>query len=234
MPGLFVTGTDTGIGKTKVTAGLARAFARRGIGVAALKPVASGATATPEGLTNADALALREAASVPLAYTELNPYVFVDPVAPQLAAARAGCRIDLAHLSRLHARIRRRANWVLIEGVGGWRVPLNETADVGDLAREYGYPVLLIVGLRLGCINHARLTAEAIARDGLAFDGWVANLIDPDYDGVDDTIAAITSALAQAPRVSIGFQASNADRQFTHAMDSLCAQLLTENEARVE
>jgi dethiobiotin synthetase len=161
--GVVVTGTDTGVGKTLVAAGLLHGLARRGLRVAGMKPVATGCERTAAGLRNDDALCLGRHASVDAAYEEINPYAFEPAIAPHVAAAEAGVRIDLARIAACCARLSRGADRVVVEGVGGWRVPLNEREDVGDLARLLGLPVLLVVGVRLGCLNHARLSADAIA-----------------------------------------------------------------------
>lgn len=188
---LFVTGTDTGIGKTRVACALLRAFATRGVRVAGMKPVAAGATRTPEGPRNADALALMASSSGPVAYGVVNPFVFTPPIAPHLAAAEARVRIDLGHIGRCHAELAARHDVVIVEGAGGLLVPLDERHSFADLARMLGAPVLLVVGMRLGCLNHALLTAEAIERRGLPFAGWVGTALDPDFERPDANTAVL-------------------------------------------
>jgi len=196
--GVVVTGTDTGVGKTLVAAGLLHGLARRGLRVAGMKPVATGCERTAAGLRNDDALCLGRHASVDAGYEEINPYAFEPAIAPHVAAAEAGVRIDLARIAACCARLSRSADRVVVEGVGGWRVPLNEREDVGDLARLLGLPVLLVVGVRLGCLNHARLSADAIAAAGVPWAGWVASCIDPQMSRMRENLAAL-EALLPAP-----------------------------------
>lgn len=174
LRGLFVTGTDTEIGKTVISAGLIHALAdsRR---VAGMKPVASGAEAMPEGLRNADALHLIGAANVEADYAMVNPYCFVPPIAPHIAAAEAREDIRPERIIECARALAANADAVVVEGVGGWQVPLGPGFGVPDLARRLGLPVLLVVGLRLGCINHARLSAESIRAAGCRLAGWVGN-----------------------------------------------------------
>lgn len=196
----FVAGTDTGVGKTYVATLLLRAFAAQGKTTLGLKPVAAGCMPTAEGLRNDDALALMAAATVKLSYAQVNPVALVAPVAPHIAAAQENRRLRVAQLAGLvrGATMQGRADITLVEGAGGWRVPLNEGETLADLARELQLPVILVVGLRLGCINHALLTAEAIRRDGLVLAGWVANGIDPAMAARQENIATLR-ALLPAP-----------------------------------
>ncbi|MGB9430549.1 MAG: dethiobiotin synthase [Gammaproteobacteria bacterium] len=196
MRGVFITGTDTGVGKTLVAAGLLRVFAREGLHAVGMKPVASGALQTPEGLRNEDALALQAAANTSRPYALVNPYVFVPPIAPHLAAAEAGISIELSHILEAFQRLYAGVNAVVVEGVGGWQVPLSDNAGVPDLARALGLPVILVVGLRLGCLNHALLTARAIRADGLALAGWVANGIDPGFERRAGNLATLRQAIS--------------------------------------
>ncbi len=178
MKGLFVTGTDTEVGKTVVSAGIAAALAARGLRVAAMKPVASGSERTPEGLRNGDALHLIAAANVANDYALVNPYCFEPPIAPHLAAAEAGIAIEPAAILRAAEVLAANADALVVEGVGGWQVPLAEGFGVPDLARHLGLPVVLVVGLRLGCINHARLSVASIRAGGHRLVGWVGNDVD--------------------------------------------------------
>jgi dethiobiotin synthetase len=193
--GYFVTGTDTEIGKTTVSALLIRALARRGLRVAGMKPVASGAVETPEGLRNDDVLALTHSANLDCAYDDVNPYAFAPPIAPHLAAAEAGIAIEPARIEAAYRRLCSAADCVVVEGVGGWRVPLAPGFGVADLAKLVHLPVILVVGLRLGCLNHAQLTAEAIAHDGLNCVGWVANELPAGMDRQEDNVATLQSLL---------------------------------------
>jgi len=173
----FITGTDTGVGKTRAACALIRHLAGLGQRVAGLKPVASGCAVTSDGLRNEDALALMEAANVELDYSTVNPYAFGPAIAPHLAAAAAGVEIDLGAIARIANGVR--ADHVVIEGAGGWAVPLDRTRSFADLAAEVCDAVILVVGMRLGCINHALLSAAQINRDGCRLAGWVANILDP-------------------------------------------------------
>ncbi len=179
--GWFLTGTDTGIGKTWVSCLMLRHWAAQGRRAAGFKPIASGCRRTPQGLRNADAEALSAAASVALPYAQVNPLALEPAIAPHLAAAEAGVTIDPEALARGIHRAAAEAGLerLVVEGVGGWSVPLGPGGDLPDLARALGLPVVLVVGVRLGCLNHALLTAEAIRQAGLPLAGWVANLVEP-------------------------------------------------------
>ena len=205
MRGVFVTGTDTGIGKTRVSAGLLRAFGNAGLKSVGMKPIASGAELTPEGLRNEDALALQQAASLKRGYALVNPYCFAPPVAPHLAAREAAVEISLDAIRPAYAELCRGADAVVVEGVGGWQVPLSSGLEVPDLARDFGLPVLLVVGMRLGCLNHALLTARAIRTDGLEFAGWVANAIDPDFLRPEANLATLEAELGAPLLARLGY-----------------------------
>lgn len=179
----FVTGTDTDAGKTLVSTALLAKAHRQGLTTLGLKPIAAGCETTPDGLRNADALALQALSHPSVDYGVVNPIALKPPIAPNLAAARANWTIRLAPLHDLVASaLNEPRDLMLIEGAGGWRVPLNDDEDLSGLAMRLDLPVILVVGLRLGCINHARLTLEAIRADGLTVAGWVASQIDPDLD----------------------------------------------------
>ena len=198
MRGFFVTGTDTGIGKTRVSTGLLKILAIAGHRTVGMKPVASGAEMTPEGLRNGDALELQKAASLRRDYALVNPYCFAPPIAPHIAALEAQVEIGLDPIRAAYAGLCCDADAVVVEGVGGWQVPLSPTLELPDLAREFELPVLLVVGLRLGCLNHAQLTARAIRADGLELAGWVANAVDPDFQRPEANLATLAAEL-QAP-----------------------------------
>ena len=216
MSGLFVTGTDTGVGKTRVAVALIHALRAQGLRVAAMKPVAAGCEA---GALNEDVSALLQAANVSADLRDVNPYSFVPPIAPHLAAQQAGIRIGLPVIVAAYARLAAAADVVVVEGAGGWRVPLNEREDMADLAQALGLPVVLVVGLRLGCLNHALLTAESIARRGLPWAGWVGNAIDPEMASLDANLDALLSRL---PAPCLGVQAfSPAPMQLAGAPDWL-------------
>ncbi|WP_271410319.1 dethiobiotin synthase [Pseudomonas sp. Q1-7] len=192
----FVTGTDTEIGKTTIAAGLLHAARLAGLSTAAAKPVASGCEETAAGLRNGDALALLDECSLPLAYDEVNPLAFAPAIAPHLAAREAGVVLDIeALVAPVRRVLAKGADFCLVEGAGGWRVPLAGSASLSDLPIALGLPVILVVGVRLGCINHALLTAEAIRRDGLALAGWVANLVDPHTSRLEANLATLAERL---------------------------------------
>ena len=193
MQGYFVTGTDTGVGKTLVSELLIYRLRQTYARVAGFKPVASGCISTPLGLRNADALALQRASSINLPYEQVNPYAFAAPIAPHLAAAEAGITIDLGVIKRDIAAVT--ADRVVVEGAGGWLAPLGADTSVADLAVLLSLPVVLVVGLRLGCINHALLSLESIRRRALPVAGWVANRIDPELERADANIAALCERL---------------------------------------
>jgi len=192
---LFVTGTDTGVGKTLVSAALLHALARRHRRVVGMKPVAAGLVRQGEAWVSEDVLALRAASNVSVPPALDNPVALADALSPHLAAARAGRRIGVAELLAAQRALLERADVVLVEGAGGWRVPLNETETLADLAIAMAAPVVLVVGLRLGCLNHALLTADAIRADGLPLAGWVANSIDPAMACRDENIDTLRQRL---------------------------------------
>ncbi len=175
---LYVTGTDTGVGKTLIATALVRALNRTGRRARGLKPLASGAVRTPDGLRNADALALQAEGQPPVAYDLVNPYCFEPAVAPHLAAAEAGIETPLQSLLAWYERASAGCDWTVVEGAGGWRVPLHPDGYTSDLPEALGMPVLLVVGLRLGCLNHARLTYEALRGARVPIAGWIGNRID--------------------------------------------------------
>lgn len=192
----FVTGTDTEIGKTTIAAGLLHAARLAGLSTAAAKPVASGCVQTADGLRNDDALALLGECTLALRYEEVNPLAFEPAIAPHLAAQEAGVRLNVAALQGpVQAVLDKRADFTVVEGAGGWRVPLAEGQALSDLAIALQLPVILVVGVRLGCINHALLTAEAILRDGLPLAGWVANLVEPQTSRLEDNLATLAERL---------------------------------------
>lgn len=203
MPrGLFITGTDTEVGKTLVACALIHACRRAGMRVVPMKPVAAGCYQTPEGWKNEDVEALRAAADIDAPLDEINPYRFVEPIAPHIAASRTKVAIDLAVIRERFDMLSRRADAVIVEGAGGFLVPLNEREDFGDLARTLALPVVLTVGMRLGCINHALLTQEAILARGLPLVGWVANRIDPAMNAFDENLETLKRGL-KAPLLGV-------------------------------
>ncbi|MDH3935499.1 MAG: dethiobiotin synthase [Gammaproteobacteria bacterium] len=194
--GYFITGTDTGVGKTAVTLGLMQVMQARGCRVAAMKPVASGGEMTAAGLRNNDALLLQQQASVELDYAQLNPYCFAPPIAPHIAAEEAGVRIDIHKIYNKYNEIRILSDCVLVEGAGGWQVPLNAEETLADLAVALDLKVILVVAIRLGCLNHALLTAESIINSGCGLAGWVANHILPASEAAAANVRELDLRLA--------------------------------------
>ena len=192
---LFVTGTDTGVGKTVVSAALLHAFRARGLRAVGMKPVASGCERAPEGWRNEDALALQAASDPRPPYDDVNPYALPAPLAPEIAARDAGVDVQLGVLVSAFERLHPLADMVLVEGVGGWAAPLTATLDQRHLVQELRLPVVLVVGMRLGCINHARLSARAIQEDGARLVGWIANEVDPVMARRDENFALLSARM---------------------------------------
>lgn len=189
----FVTGTDTGVGKTLVSCALLHAFAAQGKRVVGFKPVAAGCDDNDQ---NEDARHLRAASNVLASYGQINPYCFAHPIAPHLAARHSGVRIELARILTTYRELAGQADEVIVEGAGGFLVPLNEKKDGADLVRELSLPVIMVVGMRLGCLNHALLTARVIADCELECAGWVANVLDPQMPALQENIDALRERLA--------------------------------------
>ena len=197
---LFVTGTDTGVGKTHSAVALVQALRAAGLRVGVMKPVASGCERTSDGLRNDDALALIAASGRPLRYDDVNPYAFEPPIAPHLAARAVGVTVDTAVLDAAYRRLAADFELLVIEGAGGWRVPLSDTTSFADWVATHRWPVLLVVGLRLGCLNHALLSAESIARR-VPLVGWIANRLPPEQAEWCAN-AETLDALIEAPRLA--------------------------------
>ena len=193
----FVTGTDTDAGKTVVACGLLQAFANEGLTTAAVKPVAAGCDETDEGLRNGDALALMSVVTQKLPYAQVNPVALAPAIAPHIAASQVNKRLSVARLAGFCRGVSMaKVDKVLVEGAGGWRVPLNERETLAELPKELNIPVILVVGMKLGCINHAILTAEAICNDGCKLAGWVANVVDKDMAELAANFASLQSCIA--------------------------------------
>ena len=199
MRGVFVTGTDTGVGKTVAACALVHALRSVGARVAPMKPVAAGADHEGGCFANADSRALIAAAGWKAdTLDDVTPVLLREPMAPHIAARREGVAIERAPILAAFARLARRGDFAVVEGVGGFLVPLGTDFDASDLAREFGLPVILVVGLRLGCLNHALLTARAIAASGLPFAGWIANAIDPAMAAAGENLDTLRERL-EAP-----------------------------------
>lgn len=205
----FIAGTDTDVGKTTIASGLLHAAALQGLTTLGAKPVASGCDVTPKGLRNADARALMAESTIALAYEQVNPFAFEPAIAPHLAAREAGVALTVqALLAPMRHILEQQADFTLIEGAGGWRVPLSGQDNLSDLAIALELPVILVVGVRLGCISHALLSAEAIARDGLQLAGWVANIIEPKTSRLEENLATLAErlpapCLGRVPRMKV-------------------------------
>ena len=195
MFALYVTGTDTGIGKTLASCALLHALRGHGLRAAGMKPVASGCERLDAEWRNADALALQAAGEPGVAYADINPFALEHPLAPELAARDAGIEVTLPPILAAHARVADSADALVIEGVGGWAAPLSAALMQADLVRALRLPVVLVVGLRLGCLNHALLSARAIAADGVHLAGWIASHVDPDMARVEDNIEMLRARL---------------------------------------
>ena len=194
-PGYFITGTDTGSGKTVVACALIRRLRAAGLRVAPFKPVAAGAIWQEGAWRNDDALALLAAAGGDWAYDHINPYCFPDPISPHIAARQVDVVVDMAHIVQTAQTLAAQADVLVVEGAGGWLAPLSETATVADLAQALGFPVLLVVGLRLGCLNHAQLSAQAIQQADVPFAGWMGNQLDPDMPYCVDNMVTLRRCL---------------------------------------
>ena len=201
--GVFITGTDTGVGKTVVAAALIKSLVRQGLRVAVMKPVAAGAYMTASGPRNADALALAQAANVAAPYEQVNPYCFAAPIAPHIAARDASVVVDIELLRQRFDELARDADCVVVEGAGGWLTPISDCASMADVAAALALPVVLVVGLKLGCLNHAFLTAGALAARGVSLAGWIGNSIDPAFERAADNIAALEKRLQPAAALSL-------------------------------
>lgn len=196
----FITGTDTEIGKTQVASALIRHLVAEGHRVAGMKPVASGCEKTEAGLRNDDALSLIAASNVILPYETVNPFAYEPAIAPHIAAREVEQSIDIKRISDLAETIE--ADYLIIEGVGGWCVPLGGSSMLGDLAKATADEIIIVVGMRLGCINHALLTAERIVSDGMNLKGWIANHVDPRMHVQSENLATL-QALMPCPLLGV-------------------------------
>jgi dethiobiotin synthetase len=197
--GLFVTGTDTEVGKTVVSRLIVRSLVATGVRVAVMKPVAAGSISSAQGARNADALGLIADSNVAMPYETVNPYCLAAPVAPHLAARAAGITVELPRIVEDFRALARASDYVIVEGAGGWLAPLNETEFVADLAAALDLPVLLVVGLRLGCLNHALLTVGAIRQRCLNLAGWIGNQIDAGFACMTENLQTLEQHIGAPP-----------------------------------
>jgi dethiobiotin synthetase len=196
---LFVTGTDTGVGKTVVARLIVRSLVATGVRVAVMKPVAAGSVMTAQGPRNEDALGLIADSNVEMPYATVNPYCLDAPIAPHLAARDLGITVELPRIQARFRTLAAQADYVIVEGAGGWFAPLNDAEFVADLAAALRLPVLLVVGLRLGCLNHALLTAAAVRQRRLPLAGWIGNQIEPDFARMSENLLTLERHLGMPP-----------------------------------
>lgn len=200
---IFIAGTDTDVGKTFISKAILQRAAKLGLSTAAYKPVSAGCDVTVEGLRNKDALTLQRYSTVNLVYEDVNPIAYADPVAPHLAAQHLDEVIDFDTVTKGYEKLQiTQADLILVEGAGGWRLPLGQGRFLSDVVKQQKIPVVLVVGMKLGCLNHALLTVEAIERDGVELIGWIANQIDPKMAYYEQNIGALTE-LISAPNLGV-------------------------------
>ncbi|RDL43669.1 dethiobiotin synthase [Marinomonas piezotolerans] len=220
----FITGTDTDAGKTYVCKGLLNAATRKGLRTIGLKPIAAGAQRVDGQLMNDDAIALQKASSIDLRYEQVNPIVFEPAIAPHIAAAKEGRMLSASRLEGfVRGSLLMPHDLALVEGAGGWRVPLNDRELLSDLAKRLSLPVIVVVNMRLGCLNHAVLTMEAIRRDGLNIAGWVANTADDEMPYYDENLDTLKTIVAATFLGSLSRHENN--EQAIHEFDALLANL---------
>jgi dethiobiotin synthetase len=199
MSGFFITGTDTEIGKTYVSSLIIKSLSEDNLKVVGMKPIASGAQLSNDRLQNEDALSLMQASNVDADYETVNPYVFEPAVSPHIAAEQAGIEISFDKIKSNYDELNNISDIVIVEAVGGWYAPLSSTTTVADLAETFNLPIILVVGLRLGCLNHAALTAQAIRQSGLPVAGWIANHVEKDFSFSEKNISTLKQSLNDFP-----------------------------------
>lgn len=219
MKGAFITGTDTDCGKTEIGLALMAALQQRGQEVLGMKPVASGCERTAEGLRNEDAERLQAQGSREAPYAQINAYAFEPPIAPHIAAGQAGVDIELGVIRENAQQLIAKSDFLVVEGVGGWKVPLGPSLSVSDLPLALDLPVILVCGIRLGCINHSLLTAESIRASGARLVGWVANQIDPDMLARDENLATLAALLGAPCLGVVPWMASTDPRHLASHLD---------------
>jgi len=222
----FIAGTDTGVGKTRVTVALLTAGRAAGLSVTGMKPVASGAEFISGRMASTDALQLAEASGQTTPYDELNPYCLEVAISPHIAAKLANITIDISKIVTIARGLQKHSDLLLIEGAGGWYTPIGERESMADLAVELGSPVVLVVGLKLGCLNHARLSLEAIRSSGCTFAGWIGNHTDPDFMAVAENLATLKDLLGSEP-LGLLPHSSSSESDGKHMHDALLHLLVS-------
>ncbi|WP_455376751.1 dethiobiotin synthase [Kaarinaea lacus] len=213
MSGYFITSTDTNVGKTTVSLSLMRHFKARGKIVACMKPVSAGCSVTTDGLRNDDAVQLIRESSIDLPYELVNPYAFEPAIAPHLAALQINRIIELQSIRNNFMQIEAMANAVIVEGAGGWLVPVNESQTMADVAKVLQLPIILVVGMRLGCLNHALLSIRSIVESGLPCTGWVANYIDRDMQKQKENLETLKSMMPVPLIATVAYNENPANRE---------------------
>ena len=220
MSGFFITGTDTEIGKTFVSSLLIKLFVEEGFQVTGMKPIASGAKMINGTLKNDDALSLMRASNVKADYKIINPYVFENAVSPHIAAEQAEVEISVDEIKKYFELLRQKSDVVVVEGVGGWYAPISCHTTVADLAETLGLPIILVVGLRLGCLNHALLTAQALRQSGLPIAGWIANYVENGFSSADKNISTLKHFLNDIPFLgSVPYQTNHENNCSMHHIE---------------
>ena len=193
--GFFITGTDTDVGKTRIALGLINKLNAMGHTTTVMKPLSAGCDSTPDGLRNDDAVQLIQQASFKPDYDKVNPYAFKPAIAPHLAAEKENTVIDLSRIKNIFDELSAQADYIVVEGAGGWKVPINKQQTMAELAEALALPVILVTGMRLGCLNHAILTVESIQHAGIPIAGWIANTLSKDFTELDANIKTLKEHL---------------------------------------
>lgn len=223
--GYFIAGTDTGVGKTRVTTGLITAFRALGVRVSGMKPVAAGGISVNSHIFNEDVVLIADSSGQLATDMALNPYCLSEPVSPNIGAKHAGISIEIGVIGRYFSQLSDKSDLIIVEGAGGWLTPISEQRTMADVAALLGLPVVLTVALRLGCLNHALLAAEAIKRQGLSLAGWVGNQTNPDFQALAENLETLSARLGSAPLALLAF--SPDPRSAWPALHDAAATLLT-------
>lgn len=222
----FITGTDTGCGKTQVSVQLMKYLKQQGLTVSAMKPLASGCEKTEEGWRNEDALNLHAECDGEWAYEEINPYAFVPPIAPHIAADKAGVEIDLNIIKTCFEKHQQRSDIVIVEGVGGWCVPIDMQTSLADLVKRLELEVIVVIGLRLGCINHALLTDRVLQIEKIPYVGWISNQVEAIYEAQEETLETLGKKMSKhylghSPNIKAKYQEFDPSHQFLTLINSV-------------